>query len=282
MSQAGVNKNLFVNETKTHPDQGIMNIGKQCHKCQQVDFLPFHCEYCKFTYCSKHRNLESHQCPAKPQEKTRANQQYDATAASLFPDREKDKLKLENSINSATPNATNILGRNGSQGTVLAKFAKFLRLQKNKKKSDNKVMGIFKKKNVPQARSKVAEMAILRREAKGDTKVGDTDKIYLWCLYINPKQVSDNAEEDIFSNINVEKEKKAVWVSKQWSVGRALDSIADNLSIVNINNRTRESDERLCICKVNDDDLPAMVETADRCSKALKNADVIYLVRGSI
>ncbi|CUM51331.1 uncharacterized protein AC631_02227 [Debaryomyces fabryi] len=282
MSQAGVNKNLFVNETKVHPDQGIMNIGKQCHKCQQVDFLPFHCEYCKFTYCSNHRSLDSHQCPVKPQEKTRSSQQYDATAASLFPDREKDKIKLENSINNATPKATNILGRNGAQGNVIAKFAKFLRLQKNKKSTDDKVMGLFKKKSVPSARTKVADMAILRREAKGDTKVSDTDKIYLWCLYINPKQVSDNAEEDIFSNIDVHKEKRAVWVSKQWSVGRALDSIADNLSIVNINNRTRESDERLCICKVSDDELPVLLETSDRCLKAFRNADLIYLVRGKI
>lgn len=282
MSQASVNKNLFVSETKTHNDQGIMNIGKHCHKCQQLDFLPFHCEYCNFTYCSSHRNLESHRCPGKPREEARSNQQYDGpTAASLFPDREKDKIKLENSINNAKPKATNIIGRNSTQGNVLTKFAKFLKLQKNKKKNDNKVMGLFKR-SAPRARSKVAEMAILRRDTRGDPKVSETDKIYMWCLYINPKQVSDNAETDIFANINVENEKKAVWVSKQWSVGRALDSIADKFNIVNINNQTRETDERLCICKVNNDGLSVMVETADRCLKAFKNADLIYLVRGSI
>lgn len=280
MSQASVNRNLFT-ETKTHKDQGIMNIGKHCHKCQQLDFLPFHCEHCKFTYCSNHRSLESHQCPSKPQDRARSYQEYTGpTAASLFPDREKDKKKLEQAINNAQPKETTILGRSKGLGNVLDKFTKFLKLQGTR--NNNKSQRIFKKKIIPTARSKVAEMAILRREAKGDIKVSDTDKIYLWCLYINPKQVSDNAETDIFAGINVDKEKKAVWVSKQWSAGRALDSVADKLSIVNLNNTTRESDERLCICKVNDDGLPAVVDTGERCLKAFKNADVIYLVRGSV
>lgn len=281
MSQASINRNLFVGEAQPHKDQGLMDIGKHCHKCQQLDFLPFHCEFCNLIYCSSHRTLESHQCPGKPKEKTRSNQEYQGpTAASLFPDREKDKLKLEKLISEAKPRASNILGHNNGQGNVFAKFTKFLKLQKDKKKDSG--MGLFKKKSAAQGRNKVLDAALLCKQAKGDPKVADTDKIYLWCLYINPKLLNDSSESDIFTGIDIDKEKKPAWISKQWPVGRALDSIADNLKISNYNNSTRDSQERLCIFKVNGDDQPLMVENGDRCLKAFKTGDVIYLVRGSI
>ena len=37
---------------------------RHCHlkSCQKIDFCPFQCELCKFSFCTNHRTYASHQC----------------------------------------------------------------------------------------------------------------------------------------------------------------------------------------------------------------------------
>ena len=41
----------------------IMDIGKHCYKCGQLDFLPFVCDKCNKVFCRYHRVYENHDCP---------------------------------------------------------------------------------------------------------------------------------------------------------------------------------------------------------------------------
>eukprot|EP01080_Neovahlkampfia_damariscottae_P010852 gene10852-3472_t len=40
----------------------FFDLGKHCHYCRQQDFLPFHCEFCKHSFCSEHRYANHHEC----------------------------------------------------------------------------------------------------------------------------------------------------------------------------------------------------------------------------
>jgi hypothetical protein len=45
-------------------DRDLESIGAHCHYdyCNQLDFLPFRCESCKYTYCLDHRTESAHKC----------------------------------------------------------------------------------------------------------------------------------------------------------------------------------------------------------------------------
>ncbi|KAL8130614.1 hypothetical protein V2J09_019769 [Rumex salicifolius] len=46
--------------TEAFPD-----LGRHCQHpdCNQLDFLPFTCDGCKFVFCLEHRSFKSHECP---------------------------------------------------------------------------------------------------------------------------------------------------------------------------------------------------------------------------
>ena len=45
------------------------SVGKHCHECNQLDFLPFECKRCENNFCRKHINLDKHNCPGTPRYK---------------------------------------------------------------------------------------------------------------------------------------------------------------------------------------------------------------------
>lgn len=290
MTEVG-GSNLFIDKSKKpKDDHGIIDIGKNCSKCHQLDYLPFTCEFCKKTYCSNHRTLDQHDCVGK----AKFNNQHIATetyepnlplAQSLFPDRNAAKVKLDNEIKNSKPKLTNILQtqfRVGDFATpnAFSKFNKFLKIQHNKSaKSMSKIFGIklfsSSSSSSSSTKNKIVELSLLKKLAKGDSKIQPSDRIYIWTLYI--KATSD----DDFGKINVENDRIPIFISKNWPVGRALDSIADLLKVGNYNNSTNDSTERLNVFKTIDDQ-PKLIETNERCSKAFTNNDIIYLVKGSI
>lgn len=290
MTNSPIYKNLFAEQVARHEDQGIMNLGQQCHTCQQVDFLPFHCEYCKFTYCGTHRMPEAHQCPVGPQSRYKKKDsaknsivsKEGSSVASLFPDREKDKAKLDKSLEDIQEKKDNNTLAKKSSKNVYSRIAKFLSAQREKsRKSENHLFGAIRKKASPSR--KAGEMALLRRSARGHPSCKEADRIYLWCVYLDPgvTGADEKTETDILSNIDPEKQKKPLFVSKQWPVGRCLDSITETLAILNHNNTVRDSNERLCLFKENEGNLE-LLQTGDRAFNAFKNGDLVYLVRGTL
>ncbi|ODV80385.1 uncharacterized protein CANTADRAFT_49939 [Suhomyces tanzawaensis NRRL Y-17324] len=300
MSKAEINTTgLFIDRTKApnKDDQGIIDIGKNCSKCNQLDFLPFQCEFCNQVFCSNHRTLDQHDCKGKAKfEKGKVISRHSdhlGSVQSLFPDRDANKRTVEQKLAAAKPKPTTILETQFRVGDVaknasnaFSKFNKFLKLQKKKNLSSGSTLGkLFTsstKTPKPKPTNSVVDLALLRKLAKGDIKVAVGDRIYIWCLYINPKNTdSETVESEELSKINIDKDKKPIYISKNWPVGRALDSIADQLSIRNFNNSTNELSERLNIFKLKDE-VPTLMKASDRCNTSFKNCDTIYLVKGSI
>lgn len=294
--------NLFIDKTQqpNQDDHGVMNLGKNCQYCNQLDFLPFICEFCNKTFCSNHRTIEQHNCINKNkfynQHKRSPSPPLGVSSKSLFPDREADKKKLEASLNNSIIKPTTIKETQFRVGDVAGnnafkKFQKFLTIQKNKNKksqnsgdnngSSSSIGRFFGKSKLSSGNNdnnnKYVDMANLKKNAKGDNKIKLEDKIFIWCIYIK------SPEDD---SINIENDKKPLFINKNWTVGRSLDSIADNLHIQNNNNVTNNSLEKLNIFKLDqlknsEDDEPKLISTSVK-STVFKTGDIIYLVRGTI
>lgn len=259
--------NLFMNQVKTPSDDlGILDLGKHCFKCNELDFLPFHCEFCNHTYCSNHRSLELHNCVGRS-EKIHVSRQYDGpSAASLFPDRAAHNRQLDALLK--PPKPTSIGLAEARKLNPLMKLTKFLHLQRELRKL-SKLLLLRKTKP-----SKVAETISIKKCAKGAASVGATDRVYVWVLYIN-------RNEDELDKINLEKDRKGVWVLKSWKIGRALDLISDVLGIMNHNNLTQKTQERLNLFHVKDE-TPFALDTSKKVSAVLSSGDTVYLVKGDM
>ncbi|CAI5757612.1 unnamed protein product [Candida verbasci] len=256
---------LFIDSSKQ--PKGIVDIGANCYYCNQLDLLPFDCEYCNHKFCSNHRTLESHKCinkdkSEKSDKSAPTSSGFTISSASLFPDRNKDKLKLNQSLNNPKP--TTIKETQFRVGDVIksnafTKFRKFLKIQ-DKSKSK-----LFKKS------TKFTDVAILKKQAKGDVKININDRIYIWCVYIQDPDVK----------LDVGKVKKPLFINKNWSIGKSLDSICDTLLIRNQNNITNNAEEKLNIFKLNDKEEPELMKSSLK-SSTFKTGDLIYLVKGVI
>ncbi|OBA20910.1 hypothetical protein METBIDRAFT_42303 [Metschnikowia bicuspidata var. bicuspidata NRRL YB-4993] len=256
---------------RAHDDQGIMDLGKNCAFCHRLDFLPFHCEFCKGTYCSAHRTLDNHECVGRRQKNAPKTAGIDRasngpSAASLFPDRARHQKLLDALLES--------LGTAPARDrkTPLMKLTKFLHLQKLRR--DAKKKSSFFGKLASRAVSATAEVAKIKKSAKGPASVNAADRVFMWVLYVN-------RNEEELEQISVETERRAVWVLKMWSVGRALDSIAETMNIMNHNNATQQSGERLNLFKAEKDE-PVVLAASAKVSTSIPNGATLYLVKGAM
>ncbi|GEQ68752.1 hypothetical protein JCM33374_g2420 [Metschnikowia sp. JCM 33374] len=274
--------NLFMSKIeRSHDDQGIMNLGKNCSFCHRLDFLPFYCEFCKGTYCSAHRTLEVHECVGRPQRKTanlgpsgqesgqvQTKNHGGPTAASLFPDRAKHQKRLDASLEKASATV-----KPHKNTTPLMKLTKFLHLQRLKREASKKSSFLFGKSG-SRPSSPSVEVALIKKAAKGPASVNASDRVYVWVLFVN-------RNEEELGEISVEKERRPIWVSKGWSVGRALDSIAETMNIINHNNSTQQSQDRLNLFKV-DKDVPVALVSSTKVGAAIPNGATLYLIKGAM
>lgn len=280
-------------------DESMMDIGTNCSKCNRLDFLPFTCEYCKLVFCEDHRKLEAHQCPGTEKFYNQAKKEYDYTKksqdspepiASLFPNREQDRAKVDKLINQQQPKPTNIKTAfrvgDAAKGkkNAFSKFNKFINLQREKinTQSGSKIKKLFSKDSGKAsgrssgglgAKNATVDIQLLRKTSKGDSKIKPEDRVYVWCLYVD----ANEEEEDKLKKIDIDKQRVGVFLNKHWPVGRGLDVISETLKIKNNNNRTTDVHERLNIFKMTPE--AELVKTSDRCSK-FKTGDILYLVRG--
>lgn len=275
--------------------EGMMDLGKNCSKCNRLDFLPFYCEYCKLVFCGDHRKLDAHECPGleineRRSKSNKGGHYYEAApVASLFPDREKDKQRIDEYIRTSKPKPTTILEAKQfkvgdaakGKSNAFKKFNKFLNLQKDKladKSNNGGIKKLFGKSNNTKTTkpNPIVDLQTLKRLARSNAKVSESDRVYVWCLFIN----AGEEEEDKLKNIDVTRQRKPMYLNKNWPIGRGLDVISDELKIPNNNNVTNEASERLNVFKLNNE-TPQLLNTSDRC-KLLNNGEIIYLVKGTI
>lgn len=264
-------RKLFMSEVASSDDQGVMDLGKNCLLCNQLDFLPFHCEFCNKTYCSTHRSLEVHNCVGRPQRTSHGQQYSGPTAASLFPDRAKDVKQL-NALMKSTELGSLKDKSSAGKASPFMKLTKFLHIQRMNRMSEQKKLSLFKSKS--QKPNPVIELAKVKKLAKGPAAISVHDRLYVWVLFV------DRNVEDLHE-ISLEKDRRAVWVLKNWSVGRALDSIAETLAVGNYNNSSQTSTVRLALFKL-EGDTPVALETAKKTAQTFSAADTLFLVRGEI
>lgn len=198
---------------------------------------------------------------------------YDGpTAASLFPDRSKHLEALEKLIAEKKVPASTLKGNDGNKSTPFMKLTKYLHLQRIKRLEEKKGFSLFGKLKTA-GTNPIVELAKIKKVAKGPANIKYDERVYVWVLFV------DKNDEDIEA-VAAKSAMTGVWVLKNWTVGRALDSIALTLNIMNYNNSTQNPGERLHLFK-GEKDSPVVLAMGQKVSLAIPSGSTLYLIRGS-
>ena len=189
-----------------------------------------HCSNCNRDYCLKHRLREDHDCDKLEPIGARATAAAAAGAATAQRARSAlDKLKAWGAA---------------------------------KKEQANKA--IPRPAAQQSAAARMAAMAALKKEAKGDAKIAPEKRLY---LHVEAEAKSTQAKLP----------KGTFFYPKDWVVGRILDAAARHLQIANINNQSSKEEDKLRIFHVEGGRL---LEFNEQASSVLVNGNTIVLLRG--
>ncbi|AMD19389.1 HBR488Wp [Eremothecium sinecaudum] len=252
----------------TDKETGMLDVGEHCNFCRQIDFLPFRCTVCEYDYCALHRSKESHNC--KGLKTPRVERATSAERVSykkgngetyfktLLPGKAEERIKQEVPVPSNQGVKSSLRDRliKNNNTKALDKLKRFFDKYSSKSKY---------KMNLT-ASNKTIQLATMRRNAKGDVKIPQTNRLYVWCYYIDDKEP---IEHEIF-------------ISKTWPVGRALDSLLHYMKLNNAGmGTTANANERLLLYKKVKDSEWVMLEAANRVSSVITEGDALYVVRGN-
>lgn len=210
----------------------LPNIGQHCSEsdCKQLDFLPLTCK-CGKQFCTEHFNLHVKNCEVLIREKdtelkkfknSYTCSQVDCKETSLVPlicERCQKHFCIKHRHLTecfAKNEATLALEREKYAAPVKqfneAKVAVDKQIEQNMKEAKKKG------KNIEMI-NKIQLMKI-KNKAKGPATIPANNRVYFNILHPPTNQVT------------------AVFVSKVWSVGRAIDSIATECKLENYNNKS--------------------------------------------
>jgi len=203
-------------------------LGQHCSLdiCQQLDFLPITCQYCKKLYCKEHFLPISHQCPAPPPDK----KDVSGAPPSRYPCSVEGCGKAELAPVFCPDCGIMIClahrhqsDHNCSEFVPVKKIMTATKslveniVKDNKpvvRRSDTKVRSLKAQKMAAKV-----QLMKLKMKSTGDSGLPQGEKLY---LLVTPPGGSV--------------EGKGVWVSNTWVMGRVVDSIASLLSLENHNN----------------------------------------------
>lgn len=277
-------------------EEGMMDIGKHCTICRQLDFLPFVCPKCEKSYCNNHRmDFNKHKCVVDEQnaklaalERSKVDVSKLPKSADVFPDLDKIRRDAEIMHNKERNNKigqrlTDVKDSNNKPLTTIE--VAMLRLKKllgNSGKSSKRTArslptsSLFKGLaggNSNSTASRMVEMNKLKRSAKGDNRINVNDRVYVWVHYTS----DDDTKFEV---------KSAQFFSKKWPIGKMLDSSAEISKIKNMNNRGVDDSLRLAMFrKVRNDETAdaeefVYIPTGGRVEKEIKDGDEVYILRG--
>ncbi|AAS53412.1 AFR041Cp [Eremothecium gossypii ATCC 10895] len=247
-------------------ETGMLDVGKHCQYCRQIDFLPFHCTLCNSDFCSVHRTQEAHHCKAllapgaaTPASRSRSSSQAkgerEVYFKALLPDKAAVRVKQETSEKPAqgTSIKDRLVQRNSTN--ALDKLKRFFAKYSSKRKNMNL-----------SASNKVIQVAKIKRTAKGDDKIPHPNRVYIWCYYIDE---SNPKEHDIFIN-------------RQWPLGRVLDYLSHHMDVKNVNLSAHAgSGEKLYLYKRVKENEWKMLDPSGRVNGNIEEGDALYLIRGN-
>lgn len=275
-------------------DESMMDIGKHCTICRQLDFLPFVCPKCDKSYCNTHRvEFNSHQCVLDEQEsklnaleKSKVDISQLPKASELFPDLDKIRKKAElkhkqEQSKNIGQRLTSFRDGNNKQLTsievAMLRLKKLLKNSNSSKSNDNikakTFFSGFGTKKTSTTASRMIELNKLKRSAKGDNRINVNDRVYTWIVYTS----DDDSKFEV---------KVAQFFSKKWPIGKMLDSSAELSKIKNLNNKDVDKSLKLAMFrKIRDDETGkndefVYIATSGRVEKEIKDGDIIYILRG--
>lgn len=234
-------------------ETGMLDVGTHCTFCRQIDFLPFHCKFCNGDFCSKHRIREDHHCISL-QDETHQVHVSKSDGGKFF--------------RSLLPQRAAIRVQQQPQQTEEPKVKSTLNQH-----SLNKLLKFFKsrpKTTIRKSRntSATAQLIQCKKIAKGDPKVPQQNRIYLYVTVIDDENSNKYNEIPLF-------------VNKIWPIGRVLDSVAHSLNVKNVNVKIDTStQEKLFIYKQTPDTIQQL-DTSGRANDILHDLDNVYIIRGS-
>lgn len=229
---------------------GMLDIGEHCKICHQKDFLPFICPHCRVSFCQNHKlEYNDHHCVKKSLDKVDVS--HLPSSRSVFPNlgkiREAGPKPKVVAKPVATIGSSQKLGGGSNRSSPLE-----VALQRLKKLIPS---------GKPPVAFKMAERVNLRKVSKGDVKIKMGDRVYLWCYGVYDETKTD---------------KRGIWVNKNWSMGKTLDYIAEQMKIPNLNNLTMNEEERLFLFDREFKDYKLSKKALD----SVKEGDTVYLVKG--
>ncbi|KAF3903799.1 hypothetical protein AA313_de0203160 [Arthrobotrys entomopaga] len=145
--------------------------------------------------------------------------------------------------------------------TALSKF-KLWASSGSSKLKDIKATPITQKQKSVAAR--LAEMNKMKREAKGDDKVPQEKRIYLYAQAEAKSTSAKLPEGTLFYN-------------KEWSVGRVMDITAKHLQIANMNNQSADDEKKLRVFHV---ESGRLLSFGEKIGDACVDGNTLVLLRG--
>ncbi|KAI0966284.1 AN1-like zinc finger protein [Xylaria arbuscula] len=297
MSSSPAPEALDTSYVKMDRDDDATLIGKHCQLeyCNQLDFLPFHCQSCKKTFCLDHRTEDSHKCENKGAWAERRRQAQLARPAAGEGKRMRDYVTQKPC---AATNCKSTIGTSLVPGVHCANcnydYCLKHRLReehdcKNKVPigartrdvSEQAKSAFAKLRAWGSAKKEVASRALpkakptsasarliavnnLKKSAKGDAKLPPEKRVYLY--------VEAEAETTTAKNYKGE-----FFYSKDWVIGRLLDAAAKSLQIENVNNQSSEERDKLRVFHVEGG---RVLEFNEKIGSALASGNTIVLLRG--
>lgn len=244
--------------------------------CRQLDFLPFRCESCKGKFCGDHRTESAHTCSKAGEWARRRNEANGVTSTTNRLTPKPNILTHEKQCAEAscktlidTPLVTGVhcekcrrsyclkhrftyehdcanlvpLG-SGKNGQPTQKEKGMAALEKLRAWGTAKKAALPKAQTIiPQSKAKqsaaasMAAIATLKKTAKGDDKIPQDKRIYLYVEASSDTLTAKIPKGNFFYN-------------KEFSVGRVLDLAAKSLQVQNMNNRSESEEDKLRVFHV--------------------------------
>ncbi|KAI9158237.1 AN1-type zinc finger protein [Paramyrothecium foliicola] len=284
-----------------HNDDASL-VGKHCQYdyCNQLDFLPFHCQSCKKTFCLDHRTESSHKCSnagawaerrrlaqlaqpsigqgktlrdkvsekpcASPQCKTVIGTSLTTGVHCQTCNRDyclKHRLREDHDCSNLTPIGARPAAQQleASRKSMMSAFDKLRAWGSARKEQAGRALP---KPKPSSAAARVVAVNKLKKTAKGDEKLAPEKRIY---LYVEAEAETARAKFP----------KGEFFYSKDWVVGRVLDAAARSLQVQNLNNQSADEQDKLRIFHVEGGRL---LDFNEKLGTALQSGNTIILLRG--
>lgn len=283
------------------PESDLESIGAHCEfpYCRQLDFLPFHCDSCHSTFCLDHRTETAHKCSkagewarnrrrnsvgaptnntggrtskpsvltgqqcSHPKCKTLIHTFQNTGVHCQTCNRDyclKHRFKEEHDCKNLTP-----LGARPASSQPAAQVQAKLAFSKLRSWGKEKTASISLPKPKPSARANAAaDLAALKRNAKGDPSLAAEKRVY---LHVEAEAASTTSKLP----------KTDLYFDRNWTVGRLLDDAAKRMQVKNENNSTQGEEGRLRVFFVEGG---RVLEFKEKVGETLGNGSTVVLLRG--